>query len=79
MTNFDEMDPGKLGTYVASVALADLIRDLRERGLLVGDVRESVIESLNQFIARRSGDPQKAWHVDLFDLYEELTGQLPEH
>jgi hypothetical protein len=75
--NVDEMDRGSLGTYVASAALADLIRDLRERDLLTGEVRESVIASLNQFIAIRNADPQEAWHVALFDLYEELTGQPP--
>jgi hypothetical protein len=78
MADHNKMDRGEHGTYVASATLADLIRDLRERDLLKGEVRQSVIDSLNEFIARRSAAPHDAWHVDLVDLYEELTGRLPE-
>lgn len=72
------MSRGELGTYVASAFLADMVRDLRERGLLEGAVRDSVISSLENFVQRRTGDPREQWHVDLLELYEELTGRLPE-
>jgi len=72
-----DMDRGELGTYVASVSLADLVRDLQERGLLTGAIRDSVVASLDHFIAQRSAEPMDAWHVDLIDLYEDLTGKPP--
>lgn len=73
-----DMDRGELGTYVASASLADLVRDLRERGLLTGAVRDSVVVSLDQFIAQRSAEPMDAWHVDLINIYQDLTGKSPE-
>jgi len=73
------MDRGEIATYAASSALGDLIRDLRERGLLEGEIRDSVLASLDEFIARRTGEPMETWHVDLVDLYEDLSGRSPEH
>ena len=64
-------------TYVASAALATLIQDLRERGLLVGDVRESIASSLDLFAETRTADPNETWHVDLVDIYEELHDKPP--
>jgi hypothetical protein len=64
--------------YVASAHLADFIRDLRERDLLNGEVRQAAAESVEDFRKHRSGDPMETWHVDLCDVYEELHEKTPE-
>jgi hypothetical protein len=64
-------------TYAASAALASFIEDLHHRGLLEGEVRESIASSLELFRTTRVADPQEAWHVDLIDAYEQLHGHPP--
>lgn len=64
--------------YAASAWLAELIKDLDHRGLLVvGEVRAAVASSIELFREQGPGDPDH-WHVDLFDLYEDLHGRPPE-
>ena len=66
------------GVYMASAWLATLVEDLQQRGLLEGEVRESVAQSLELFRSRTVADPQEAWHVELLDQCEELHGHQPE-
>lgn len=73
----DELSRSEYGTYLASAHLADFVRDLRERGLLTGQVCASVASSLEDFRKRRTGDPNQTWHSDLYDQYEELHGHPP--
>jgi hypothetical protein len=65
-------------TYAAACALLDLIQDLEHRGLLTGEVRDSVAASLELFRTTRTADPQRAWHSDLTLVYEELHGHQPD-
>lgn len=74
----DDRDVRDDRTRAASAALAMLITDLSHRGLLVGEVRESVGESIELFRTTRTSDPYDAWNSDLVDIYEELRGHQPE-
>jgi hypothetical protein len=66
--NDQPSEPG----YTASAWMAALVTDVDRLGLLEGELREQIANTLELFRTQGKGgaDPDQ-WHVELYDFYEQ--------
>jgi hypothetical protein len=71
-------DERESAAYHASAWMADLIKDIDHLGLLEGELRKAVADTIELFRTQGVGGNPEHWHVDLYDYYEDLHGHPPQ-